>query len=387
MSSEKKKTRVLITDAEQGRCYTTARSLAQRGFKVTVAGQVGQKNIAFYSKYCNNRILYPSPEENEEAFIEIMARAAKNQHILIPLHERTIIPLSRHLNRFGNITRIPIPRYSVLKIALDKAKTLRVAQQVGVPTPHTHFVNELEQLDLLSKDLNYPVVIKLRKEICVPPPRYTYAYSRKDFVTKYLLMHRKCKYPLVQELILGTGYGFFSLFNEDSEPLAFFCHKRIREYPITGGPSTYCTSIYNPKIIDYGLKILREIKWYGVAMVEFRKDCRDGEFKLMEINPRFWGSLPLAIASGVDFPYLLCRMVIGENVELNKYETGIKCRFLMRDLSALIQALKETNRKVSYLKAFLKSFFDKNVLYGDISLKNFGPTAYTLFSFIKQVMS
>ena len=87
-------------------------------------------------------------------------------------------------------------------------------------------------------------------------------------------------------------------------------HRRIRERLVMGGPSTCAESVYDSKLLDYGLRVLKNLKWHGVAMVEFKKDSIDGEFKLMEINPKFWGSLDLAIASGVDFPYLLYNMTI-----------------------------------------------------------------------------
>ena len=271
-------------------------------------------------------------------------------------------------------------------MALDKAKTIKVAQHIGIPTPRTFFVNDLRKLKSVSKQIEYPAVIKLREEIFFPPPRYAYAYSPEDLIIKYKLMHKKVPYPLVQELIRGTGYGFFTLFNRNSKPVAIFCHRRIREYPITGGPSTYCESVVEPKIIDYGLKLLKEIGWYGVAMVEFRLDERDNTFKLMEINPRFWGSLPLAIASGVDFPYLLYNMAVGNGGALTpcfKYKVGVRCRFLFRDLLALGQGLKSSS-KIKYLSDFIRSFFDRSVTYGDIVPTDLGPTGYRLIYLLRR---
>lgn len=66
-------------------------------------------------------------------------------------------------------------------------------------------------------------------------------------------------------------------------------HKRMREYPITGGSSTAAESMYDPELRDLGLTLLKALDWHGVAMVEFKKDSRDGKYKLMEINPKFWG--------------------------------------------------------------------------------------------------
>lgn len=376
---------VIVTDAHLRYSRVVVQSLGRRGVSITASGEKDYPNMIFYSKYCKNRIIYPAPDDNEELFIKTMMKVAKGNDVLIPMHERTIVPVSKRLKQFRMILKVPIPEYEVLKLALDKAETVKVANHIGIPTPQTYFINDLHELKSLSENLNYPVVVKLRREIFIPPPRYVYAYSRKDLIYKYRLMHEKRSYPLIQELIHGIGYGFFTLLNEDSRPIAVFCHRRIREYPITGGPSTYCESTYNQKIVQYGLKLLKEMKWYGVAMVEFRLDKRDNRFKLMEVNPRFWGSLPLAMASGVDFPYLLYRMSIEDDVKPQKmYKIGVKCRFFLHDTLALKQALHLSNHKTAYLWSFIKSFLHRNVTYGDFMLNDFGPAAYAITNGLKK---
>jgi hypothetical protein len=108
---------------------------------------------------------------------------------------------------------------------------------------------------------------------------------------------------LVQERIPkeGDSLGVSALFDENSRVKAAFVHRRLREYPITGGPSTLRESVSRPEILELGLSLLKALDWFGVAMVEFKMDPRDDTPKLMEVNPRFWGSLQLAISSGVHF--------------------------------------------------------------------------------------
>lgn len=81
-------------------------------------------------------------------------------------------------------------------------------------------------------------------------------------------------------------------------------HRRIREVP----PSSAAESTYNSELLKLGRKILELLNWHGVAMVEFRRDSATGEFKLIEINPKFWGTLDLAIAAEIDFPHLAVQM-------------------------------------------------------------------------------
>lgn len=125
-------------------------------------------------------------------------------------------------------------------------------------------------------------------------------------------------------------------------------------------------SIYNEEIKELGLRLLKAMNWHGVAMVEFKLDNRDNKFKLMEVNGRWWGSLPLAILSGVDFPYLLHRMVTEGDVEpVTEYKLGVRCRLLIpNDLLWLVSSLRYSNKK---LEALVKFFEFRNMYYDIIS--------------------
>lgn len=102
-------------------------------------------------------------------------------------------------------------------------------------------------------------------------------------------------------------------------------HRRIREYPPPAGASSCAESFYDPQLKEYGIRLLDALEWHGVAMVEFRYDIRDHQYKILEVNPKFWGSLDLALACGVDFPYYLCQVASGEVLEYSEeYERGLR---------------------------------------------------------------
>jgi predicted ATP-grasp superfamily ATP-dependent carboligase len=137
---------------------------------------------------------------------------------------------------------------------------------------------------------------------------------------------------IIQERIpkKGLAQGVSILMNESSSCIAAFAHQRNREYPISGGPSTDRVSILAPQLVELSIHLLKELKWQGIAMVEWKIDPRDGQPKLMEINPRFWGSLELAIRSGVDFPTLYARVASGEMVRpVLNYRVGVQCRWMI----------------------------------------------------------
>jgi predicted ATP-grasp superfamily ATP-dependent carboligase len=352
---------VLITDANKRTSLYALRSLGSKEIEVTATEiESVHRPIGFYSKYCKHSIV--TPNQGSKMYIPKMVDLAKKHEVLIPISTDSMLPISKNIDKFEKITEVPIPKYKQLVIAQDKNLTLEVAENLGIPCPKTFIPQNLSQLKEVALKLEYPVVVKHRESSGAQG--VVYAKSPEDLLSKYNLMHQKQERPLIQEYIKGTGFGAFAIFNKDSKPVATFVHKRLREYPITGGQSTFCESVKEPAILKYGLKILKELNWYGLAMVEFKMD-EFGEPKIMEINPRFWGSMPLAIASGVDFPYLLYKLAVDGNIkEVNSYKVGVKTRFVLSDTLACSELLLRRPNKISTLQDFIYPFFDRNVVEG-----------------------
>jgi predicted ATP-grasp superfamily ATP-dependent carboligase len=193
-----------------------------------------------------------------------------------------------------------------------------------------------------------------------------YAYNLGELKEKVREIQRlQGEYPLIQEYIPGVGFGFFGLFNK-GELRALFMHKRVREYPVKGGPSTCAKSVFEPKLLDYIIKLFKALKWHGIVMVEFRRDVRDEEFKLMEINPKFWGSLDLAIASGVDFPYLLYKMAVEGDVEPSfRYKIGV--RFLWPFPDDFQRIIEKPLEIKSFLSDLFNPIVEKNISFSDMT--------------------
>jgi hypothetical protein len=83
--------------------------------------------------------------------------------------------------------------------------------------------------------------------------------------------------------------------------------------------------------------LLAALDWRGPAMVEFKRDERTGRHYLMEINGRFWGSLQLAIDSGVDFPALLVGLALGEPIgAVSSYRVGVRSRWWWGEVDHLL---------------------------------------------------
>lgn len=362
-----KKPNALVTDAQMRSSLAVIRSLGKSGFDVT-GGDVTHFTTGFFSKYCNHRIIYPSPSKNPGKFMEYMKELLQNNEYdtIFPMTEDTLVPIVKHKKELSKYTIIPFPDYNILENALKKYNTLKIAKDNNIPCPETQFISHINDLNEIKGKIRYPVIIKPNRgygsrgvKLCKSP---------EELLLKSKEVFEIYGPFLVQEYIPhGDEIGVYALFNLDSEPRAVTVQKRLRSFPIEGGPSTLRESIMYPELVETAFDLLRILKWQGVAMVEFRIDPRDNTPKLMEVNPRFWGSLQLSILSGVDFPYLLYKLVKDGDVRSNfDYKAGVKCRWMLP--GDILWFLSSPN-KISNLPEFCK--FRTN--YDIMSLSDPGP--------------
>ena len=151
-------------------------------------------------------------------------------------------------------------------------------------------------------------------------------------------------YPvLLQRRIVGPGVGIFLLLWEGTL-LAGFAHRRIREKPPAGGVSVYRESLpLDPALVAASRRLLEDLGWQGVAMIEYKVETGTGTPYLMEVNPRFWGSLQLAIDAGVDFPALLASVALGQRpTPVATYRVGVRSRWWWGDVDHLLARLRSS---------------------------------------------
>ncbi|MFX0134630.1 MAG: ATP-grasp domain-containing protein [Candidatus Hodarchaeota archaeon] len=363
---------VFVTSANFRQALAVVRSLGKKNINV-IAGEQTHFATAFFSKYCKGKVVYPSPNKQKEAFLEFIIEhiRKKNYDAIFPIEGNITLLVAKYKNEFSKYTRVPIADFQILSKTNNKLQVLKMAMKCGIPVPKTYFVNNIVKLSKLCKELTFPVVIK--PQASTGSRGLAYVTIKDDFLIEYSKIHEVYPYPLVQEYIPkgGDTLGVSILMNKNSDVRAVFVHKRLREFPISGGPSTLRESIIYPEITEMAIELLKSFNWWGVAMVEFKVDPRDEKPKLMEINPRFWGSLQLAILSGVDFPYLLYKMTMqGDIKPILKYKTGIKCRWLLPgDILHFLANPKRFNMDPSFF-----NFFNRQVGYDMLSSDDPCPT-------------
>jgi len=389
--------RVLVTDASERAALAVIRSLGRKGIEV-VAMDSRRFNAGFLSKYCSEAFIYPSPLKDKTKFIKSMLRFVRNEDfdLLIPITDFTLVPIVEYKDEFEDYVKVAAPPYEIAIKAFDKAQTIKIAKEKRIPCPKTFILEDFKELKKVARDLKYPVVIKPRskvfwvnnKAVMLKVTSKNYAYNGEDLLNKYVKIISQLKligisheFLLLQEFVKGEAYGVEILMH-NSEPKAIFVHKRLREYPITGGASTLRISVRNDKLVQCAVKLLKEMDWQGVAMVEFKMDEENENFKLIEVNGRFWGSLPLAINAGVDFPYLLYKLMVeGDVSTVKEYKIGFAQRWLLPgDFLWLLETILRHGDASRFhaIRNFLSPPFKDDI----ISLNDFLPTLGVMFDIL-----
>ncbi|KAB1198209.1 MULTISPECIES: ATP-grasp domain-containing protein [Haloferax] len=353
---------VLVLDGSKRASLAMVRSLGRNGVPVHV-GECHHGSLSAFSKYATESVQYANPQDSREAFVDDIKQIL-SQHdyeMVLASREVTTLPLSYYKSELETETIIPYPGWEMMKLTVDKSETFKIAEEIGLPTPATYYLDSPDELNRLTDDLEYPLVVKPRskttwvgdkpKMMKVTSSNYVDNFEELQQITLEIY-DAVGVMPLIQEYIPGDGYGVEALCDE-GQIQSLFMHRRLREYPITGGASTYRESVCKPELEQPAVDLLASLEWNGVAMVEFRLDNRDGLPKLMEINGRFWGSLPLAIAAGIEFPYQLYQQYRGETVPSVNYEEGVTSRWLLPgDLLWFVSSLKNSSSKLNTVQQF-----------------------------------
>ncbi|NQT30655.1 MAG: ATP-grasp domain-containing protein [Candidatus Saganbacteria bacterium] len=333
-------TNVFIGDAKARSSLITARSLGRRGIRVTM-GAEGRLDCSQYSRHVSSRVIHPSPVTHPAKYARFMLNYLRvNPHdVFLPMIDESLDVVVDHLDDFKALCHVPLPGSPyVYQMTRDKAQTAAAAGFLNIPAPKTFTLNDLSELNGLSRNLDFPVLIKPRKSASA----YGIVIIKKkeDFISAYLEVHKKYPLPIIQEYIPvgGGSYGVQLLMNQASETRAAVVTHSIRTFPVAGGSGTLKATCFYPELITLAEKLLKGIGWVGPAEVEFRVDPRDNVPKIMEVNPRFAVSINSAVAAGVDFPHLLLRMLTEGDIEpVLDYSEGVFYRrFLPVDLTHFV---------------------------------------------------
>lgn len=365
--------RVLVTDGSSKHTLAAVRSLGHSGFRVAVLDKSPMAE-SFYSRYCHERKLISKNTNTPEQFVRDLRSIlkAKKYDILLPISWFSNYSVSKYAGYLEGLVHLAIPSFGSMETAANKDLTMEHAKRVGLHVPKTIRLQGQDDLTLAAEQLGFPLVVKGSLEAG------TVRFPKDLDEMRKAYSALESDRPIAQQYIQGDGYGYFAAYNK-GQCIAQFMHRRIREFPVSGGPSAAAASFFSSELAVEGRKLLDSLAWHGVAMVEFKQSSLDNKFYLMEVNPKFWGSLELAIYAGVDFPRIACDIAMGQASMRpeRSYRTDVHFRWPFP--GELLYSL-ETK---TYLD-FAKRFFDRRY-QDDIRISDPAPTLLQLWSTMRKV--
>jgi protein-tyrosine-phosphatase/predicted ATP-grasp superfamily ATP-dependent carboligase len=363
--------KVLVLGRDTRSFLSVVRSLGRHGVEVHV-GWCPSDAPAARSRFIAGRHALPPPapvdaEAWQAEFERLLLR--ERFDLVIPTNDPAIIPLQHQRRRFEPLARFALPADEALETALDKIRTHELAASLGVRVPRSVTVRAIDEIDAALEQFTYPVIVKPRR-----------SYLPEDLVERGHVRRARTAAEarsaaegalirgsvLIQEHVDGVGCGY-ELLADRGEILMRFQHERVHEPP-GGGWSSYRRSTrVSPEFEDAASRLVGALSYTGVAMVEFKRDPGSGRWALMEINPRFWGSLPLALASGVDFPVALWDLLVdGRRPSTRRYPTDVYARNVRSDLKWLWSNARTSSSDPALAARSLRSVVTegKNVVRG-----------------------
>jgi predicted ATP-grasp superfamily ATP-dependent carboligase len=319
-----------------------------------------ERSIARASRFATAAVRVPTLRDDAstlDALTVARKRYGLDGWVLFPTRDETVAALSRHRTELSAFFRVPTPEWDCVRVAWDKRETYRLADAIGVPAPRTW--NPLSEADLEQVDMSGPVIVK-------PAIKEHFFYAtgakawRADTMADLRQHFRRAAAiveageVIVQELIPGGGQEQYSYcaFVRDGEAVASMTARRRRQHPSDfGRASTYVETIDMPALEEPSIRFLRKIGYYGLVELEYKRDPRDGELKLLDVNARTWGYHTAGYTAGVDFPYLLFRDQVGEKVQPIRGRSGVSWIRLATDIpNALVDIRAGRLKAAAYLR-------------------------------------
>jgi len=336
-----------------------ARSLGRRNIPVYIIDD--QHSISVYSRYAKRVVRVENirdPDKTVDAVMDVGRRFDLKDWVLFPTRDETVMAFSKQLDRLASLFRVTTPTWETTRFVWDKANTYKLAAELGIPAPRTWYIQSPDQLESLYPHL--PLAIK-------PAIKENFFYATGDKAWRvetpeqlrdlFLAASKKIKLEeiLMQEIIPGDGdcQVSYCVFYRDGKAHSTLSAKRLRQHPREfGRAATYVETADLPEIEENSLRFLKAINFYGIAEVEYKRDPRDGKFKLLDVNARAWGFHGLGLAAGVDFPYLLFADQMGIVTEPCKAKPGVGWLRLLTDApTSMVELFKRNLTLGSYLQS------------------------------------
>ena len=356
-----------------------------------------RKNEAMYSSYCKKSLVAPNISEDENLLRNTLLkiRPLASGAVLFPVSDSMAIHLSNLRNELENYI-LTVSKKDILETLINKKRFYETLTKQEVPHPITIYVEDYETAMKISKRITYPVYIRPSLS-----QQFSKIFQIKGFVAKseeellrYFKLTKDANLEvMIQEIILGppTHHIFIDGYmDSETNPKAFFARQRLRMWPLAFGNSTLCKSIAIKQVIsqkEMVSRYLKSVNYSGIFSAEFKKDQRDGIFKLLEINSRTsaWFSA-LSAKCGVNIMLIAYLNAIGKDTEYtDKYESDVKWLEIETEIKAVAGMISNGDLTIT---SWLSTLLQPNQEYFSFAKDDLDPFLVNLkrilISFKKQ---
>jgi predicted ATP-grasp superfamily ATP-dependent carboligase len=334
------------------------RSLGRKGIPVWVLRDSMHAEAAV-SRYARRCLPWPAdPADRLALLLKIPNEYGLNNWTLFPTDDEAAALVARNHEELAEHFYLTTPPWETLQWAYDKRQTHGLAVRLDIGQPWTRFPRDEEAVAAL--ECSFPVVLKPAVKNLTNAFTLARAWridDRRQLLDRYAEAAGLVPPDviMVQELIPGgseTRCSFAALC-ADGRPLAWLTAQRSRQFPIDfSRGSTFVETIQEPAIEQLSRRLLAEIRYTGLVEVEFKRDPRTGEYKLLDINARTWGWHTLGRRAGIDFPFLSWQLVHGTAIAEIHARPGVRWIRALTDFRAV---LAEIRRGQLSIPAYLRS--------------------------------
>jgi D-aspartate ligase len=337
-----------------------------------------KSDSAIASRYVQKSITVPHPTTEEIEFVEALKAVVDcyPNAIVFPASDASLSVVSRHKAEIeAHGCQLACPEWEITRLFLDKIHTYELAEKIGVPVPRTRLISSLEELEMHRDSFMYPCIVKPHQSHLFYASFHTkmFLVNNADELSSRLQAALNAKLDvMVQEIVQGpdSNGANYNSYHYHGQGLVEFTARKIRSGPPRFGSPRVLLTQDIPEIKEPGRKILTAMEFCGFQCTEFKRDERDGVYKLLDINGRHNLSSMLAIETGINFPYLhyqhLAANVLPEPLD---YQKDVYWIDLVRDLA---YSLKYFGKEDNSLRDFLRPYFHQHV-FAILSFKDPKP--------------
>ena len=329
---------------------TLTRALGRKGVKV-IRVHPNFLDDSLASRYCENIEICPdlyADEAGLTAFLNELADKYDGKKVLVPASDDCSLYLARNERKLDSNFVLLNPSADTMQRVKDKKRQYALAKQVGVPIPETYFPQSWEELVGIAEFLeDYPYVIKPLEAEKWRLSSYSgvaggqkaiTVHNREQLIAEYERISIADPHLMVQEIIAGEDehlVTFLGYCSEELKPLAHCIRSKLRQFPVDFGYCTSTVTIHNDVVERQAKLLLNQAGYTGIVGIEFKRDPKSGEYKLIEINTRPVNTTGIAAACGVDLPVIAYRDAIGESQQpVTNWEDGVIWMRLIQDIGA-----------------------------------------------------